>query len=109
MAAAKAGADVLGAPLYQHLGGAFRGDEFPTPLGNIIGGGEHAADATRSEFLAAAVGAPSVDEADFATPRSIRRSTTSGRPRPASGQGRRGSLGTVRFGRRSVRDRRRGC
>ncbi|WP_225333860.1 phosphopyruvate hydratase [Halomicrobium urmianum] len=67
MAAAKAGADVLGAPLYQHLGGTFRGNEFPTPLGNIIGGGEHAADATHiQEFLAAPVGAPSVEEAVFA-------------------------------------------
>ncbi|MEF8800263.1 MAG: phosphopyruvate hydratase [Halolamina sp.] len=67
MAAAKAGADVLGAPLYQHLGGAFRGDAFPVPLGNVVGGGEHAADATHvQEFLAAPVGAPSVQEAVFA-------------------------------------------
>ena len=66
MAAAKAGADVLGAPLYQHLGGTFRG-ETPTPLGNVIGGGEHAADATHiQEFLAAPIGAPSVSEAVFA-------------------------------------------
>ncbi|MDS0283126.1 phosphopyruvate hydratase [Haloarcula onubensis] len=67
MAAAKAGADVLGAPLFQHLGGTFRGNEFPTPLGNIVGGGEHAADATNiQEFLSAPVGAPSVEEAVFA-------------------------------------------
>jgi len=67
MAAAAAGADVLGAPLYQHLGGTFRGNEFPTPLGNIVGGGEHAADATNiQEFLSAPVGAPSVEEAVFA-------------------------------------------
>jgi enolase len=67
MAAAKAGANVLGAPLYQHLGGTFRGDSFPIPLGNIVGGGEHAADATDiQEFLAAPVGAPSVSEAIFA-------------------------------------------
>jgi enolase len=67
MAAAKAAADVLGAPLYQHLGGAFRGDAFPTPLGNVVGGGEHAADATHiQEFLAAPVGAPSVADAVFA-------------------------------------------
>jgi len=67
MAAAAAGADVLGAPLYQHLGGTFRGNEFPTPLGNIIGGGEHAADATNiQEFLSAPIGAPSVEEAVFA-------------------------------------------
>jgi enolase len=67
MAAAKAGADVLGAPLFQHLGGAFRGENFPTPLGNVVGGGEHAADATDiQEFLAAPVGAPSVEDAVFA-------------------------------------------
>ncbi|KZN24012.1 enolase [Haladaptatus sp. R4] len=67
MAAAKAAADVLGAPLYQHLGGAFRGDNYPIPLGNVIGGGEHAADATAiQEFLSAPVGAPSVQDAVFA-------------------------------------------
>jgi enolase len=67
MAAAKAAADVLGAPLYQHLGGAFRGENFPVPLGNVIGGGEHAKEATHiQEFLAAPVGAPSVQEAVFA-------------------------------------------
>ncbi|QSW99369.1 phosphopyruvate hydratase [Haloterrigena alkaliphila] len=67
MAAAKAGADVLGAPLFQHLGGTFRGDNFPIPLGNVVGGGEHAADATDiQEFLAAPVGAPSVEDAVFA-------------------------------------------
>ncbi|WP_439026346.1 phosphopyruvate hydratase [Haloarchaeobius sp. DT45] len=67
MAAAKAGADMLGAPLYQHLGGAFRGENFPTPLGNVVGGGEHAADATHiQEFLSAPVGAPSVSDAVFA-------------------------------------------
>jgi enolase len=67
MAAAKAGADVLGAPLFQHLGGTFRGEELPTPLGNVVGGGEHARDATHiQEFLAAPVGAPSVADAVFA-------------------------------------------
>ncbi|AZH25770.1 phosphopyruvate hydratase [Haloplanus aerogenes] len=67
MAAAKAGADVLGAPLYQHLGGTFRGDNFPIPLGNVLGGGEHAKEATHiQEFLAVPVGAPSISEAVFA-------------------------------------------
>jgi len=67
MAAAKAGADVLGAPLYQHLGGTFRGDNFPIPLGNVLGGGEHAKEATHiQEFLAVPVGTPSVSEAVFA-------------------------------------------
>lgn len=67
MAAAKAGADDLFVPTYQHLGGAFSGDGFPIPLGNVIGGGEHAADATDiQEFLAAPIGAPSVSDAVFA-------------------------------------------
>ncbi|WP_299330576.1 phosphopyruvate hydratase [Haloplanus sp.] len=67
MAAAKAGADVLGAPLFQHLGGTFRGDDFPVPLGNVLGGGEHAKAATHiQEFLAVPYGAPSVSEAVFA-------------------------------------------
>jgi enolase len=67
MAAAKAGADTVGLPLYQHLGGAFRGDNFPIPLGNVVGGGEHAKEATHiQEYLAAPVGAPSVAEAVFA-------------------------------------------
>jgi phosphopyruvate hydratase len=66
MGAAKAGADAVGAPTFVHLGGAFRGDQFPVPLGNVIGGGEHAADATHiQEFLAAPIGAPSVSEAVF--------------------------------------------
>jgi enolase len=67
MAAAKAGADVLGAPLFQHLGGTFRGETFPVPLGNVVGGGEHAKGGTHiQEFLAAPVGAPSVADAVFA-------------------------------------------
>jgi enolase len=67
MAAAKAGADVSGVPVYKHLGGAFRGDTFPTPLGNVVGGGAHAAEATNiQEFLSVPVGAPSVTEAVFA-------------------------------------------
>ncbi len=70
MAVAKAAADTLGIPLYQHLGGAFRGpssDSFPVPLGNVVGGGEHARDATDiQEFLAVPVGAPNVVEAVLA-------------------------------------------
>ena len=67
MAAAKAAADLLRIPLYQHLGGAFRGDAFPTPLGNVIGGGAHAVDSTDiQEFHAVPVGAPSVADAAFA-------------------------------------------
>ncbi|MFB6174198.1 MAG: phosphopyruvate hydratase [Halobacteriales archaeon] len=67
MAAAKAAADLVGLPLFQHLGGAFRGGNFPVPLGNVIGGGEHAAEATDiQEFLVAPIGAPSVTDAVFA-------------------------------------------
>ncbi|MFB6228445.1 MAG: phosphopyruvate hydratase [Halobacteriales archaeon] len=67
MAAAKAAADLISVPTYQHLGGAFRGGNFPIPLGNVIGGGEHAREATDiQEFLAAPVGAPSVEDAVFA-------------------------------------------
>jgi len=67
MAAAKAGADATGVALYKHLGGAFRGSNFPIPFGNVIGGGEHAKDATDiQEFLAAPVGAPTVADAVFA-------------------------------------------
>lgn len=67
MASAKAACDLLGIPLYQHLGGAFRGANYPIPLGNVIGGGEHASDATDiQEFLAVPIGAPSVTDAVFA-------------------------------------------
>jgi enolase len=67
MAAAKAAADVLGVHTYQHLGGAFRGRNFPVPLGNVLGGGAHADDATAiQEFLVAPTGAPSVRDAVFA-------------------------------------------
>lgn len=67
MAAAKAAADVLGTPLYQHLGGTFRGAATPVPLGNVVGGGEHAADGPDiQEVLVAPVGAPNVTDAVMA-------------------------------------------
>ncbi|MFP4217827.1 MAG: phosphopyruvate hydratase [Salinarchaeum sp.] len=67
MAAAKAAADVLGVPLYQHLGGAFQGSTSPVPLGNVVGGGEHAADGPDiQEVLVAPVGAPNVTDAVMA-------------------------------------------
>jgi len=70
MAAAKAGADSIGIPLYHHLGGTFRGNTTPTPLGNVIGGGAHAAEATNiQEFLSVPVGAPSVEDAVLANAR----------------------------------------
>jgi len=66
MAAAHAAADVLGAPLFQHLGGTFRG-ETPVPLGNVLGGGAHAAGGPDiQEVLAVPVGAPSTEDAAFA-------------------------------------------
>ncbi len=68
MAAAKAAADLLRLPLYHHLGGTFSGDDFPVPIANVIGGGEHAVDATHiQEFHAIPLGAPNVRDAVFAT------------------------------------------
>ena len=65
MATAKAAADAVGVPLYRHLGGAFA-SEVPTPLGNVVGGGEHADDATDiQEFLVAPTGAETFEEAAF--------------------------------------------
>ena len=65
MATAKAAADSLGVPLYRHLGGAFA-SETPVPLGNVVGGGEHADDATDiQEFLVAPTGAETFEEAAF--------------------------------------------
>jgi len=72
MAGARAGADETGVPLFQHLGGTFRGARasFPVPLGNVLGGGAHADDATAiQEFLAVPVGAPSAVDAAFANAR----------------------------------------
>jgi enolase len=67
MAAAWAAADLLGIPLFQHLGGAFRGANFPIPLANVIGGGSHAKGATDiQEFHAVPIGAPNVTDAVFA-------------------------------------------
>lgn len=65
MATAKAAADALGVPLHRHLGGAFASST-PVPLGNVIGGGEHADDATDiQEFLVAPTGAETFEEAAF--------------------------------------------
>lgn len=65
MATVKAAADALGVPLYHHLGGAFA-SETPIPLGNVVGGGEHADDATDiQEFLVAPTGAETFEEAAF--------------------------------------------
>jgi len=65
MATAKSAADALGVPLYRHLGGAFASST-PVPLGNVLGGGEHADDATDiQEFLVAPTGAETFEEAAF--------------------------------------------
>ena len=65
MATAKAAADALGVPLHSHLGGAFASST-PVPLGNVVGGGEHADDATDiQEFLVAPTGAETFEEAAF--------------------------------------------
>ncbi len=67
MATAKAAAELLGIPLYQHLGGTFQGTEMPVPLGNVLGGGEHAAAGPDiQEILVAPVGAPNIADAVMA-------------------------------------------
>ncbi|MGD0534630.1 MAG: phosphopyruvate hydratase [Methanoregula sp.] len=66
LANAKAAASALGLPLFRYLGGAFA-SEMPFPLGNVIGGGAHAANATEiQEFLIVPGGAADVEEAVFA-------------------------------------------
>jgi enolase len=66
LANAKAAASSLGLPLFRYLGGAFV-NEMPLPLGNVIGGGAHAANATEiQEFLVIPGGAADAEEAVFA-------------------------------------------
>jgi enolase len=66
LANAKAAASSLGLELYSYLGGAFVMDT-PFPLGNVIGGGAHAANATEiQEFLIVPTGAAGAEEAVFA-------------------------------------------
>jgi len=66
LANAKAAASSLGLPLFRYLGGAFA-KEMPLPLGNVIGGGAHAANATEiQEFLVVPGGATDTEEAVFA-------------------------------------------
>lgn len=63
LANARAAASSCGIPLYQHLGGNFS-TELPFPLGNIIGGGAHANNATDiQEFLVLPVGAKTIEDA----------------------------------------------
>lgn len=65
LANAKAAASTLNVELYQYLGGAFI-SQTPLPLGNVIGGGAHAVDATDiQEFLIIPTGASTAAEAVF--------------------------------------------
>ena len=66
MACAKAAAATQGEELFRYLGGAFVGAT-PLPLGNVIGGGAHAPNATEiQEFLVVPTGAADAEEAIFA-------------------------------------------
>ncbi|MDX8044676.1 phosphopyruvate hydratase [Gracilibacillus sp. S3-1-1] len=63
MAAAHAAADYLGVPLYIYLGG-FNATTLPTPMMNILNGGEHADNNVDiQEFMIMPVGAPTFREA----------------------------------------------
>ncbi|KGP91559.1 enolase [Pontibacillus chungwhensis BH030062] len=63
MAVARAAADYLGIPLYQYLGG-FNAKKLPTPMMNILNGGEHADNNVDiQEFMVMPVGAPTFKEA----------------------------------------------
>lgn len=63
MACAHAAADYLGVPLYTYLGG-FNARTLPTPMMNILNGGEHADNNVDiQEFMVMPVGAPSFKEA----------------------------------------------
>jgi enolase len=66
LANAKAAASSRGLPLFRYLGGIFV-TGIPLPLGNVIGGGAHAAGATEiQEFLVVPTGASDAAEAVFA-------------------------------------------
>ncbi|WP_017470679.1 phosphopyruvate hydratase [Amphibacillus jilinensis] len=63
MAVAHAAADHLGAPLYTYLGG-FNATTLPTPMMNILNGGEHADNNVDiQEFMVMPAGAPTFKEA----------------------------------------------
>ncbi|WP_163526812.1 phosphopyruvate hydratase [Halobacillus ihumii] len=63
MAVAHAAADVVGQPLYKYLGG-FTASTLPTPMMNILNGGEHADNNVDiQEFMIMPVGAPTFKEA----------------------------------------------
>lgn len=63
LAAAKAAADALGAPLYRYVGGV-SADVLPVPMMNILNGGAHADNSIDfQEFMVMPVGAPTFSEA----------------------------------------------
>ncbi len=63
MAVAKAGANLLGLPLYQYLGGT-NAHSLPLPMMNILNGGEHADNSVDfQEFMIMPVGAADFSEA----------------------------------------------
>ncbi|MDC3412293.1 phosphopyruvate hydratase [Aquibacillus sp. 3ASR75-11] len=63
MAVAHAASDYLGVPLYTYLGG-FNAKTLPTPMMNIVNGGEHADNNVDiQEFMIMPVGAPTFREA----------------------------------------------
>ena len=63
MAVARAAADVVGLPLWRYLGG-LNARVLPTPLMNIINGGQHADNGLEiQEFMIVPAGLPSFDEA----------------------------------------------
>jgi enolase len=66
LANAKAASSSMGVPLFRYLGGAFV-NEMPLPLGNVIGGGAHAANSTEiQEFLVVPGDATDTEEAVLA-------------------------------------------
>ena len=66
LANAKAASSSMGVALFRYLGGAFV-NEMPLPLGNVIGGGAHAANATEiQEFLVVPADATDAEEAVLA-------------------------------------------
>jgi enolase len=63
MAVARAAADVVGLPLWRYLGGV-NARVLPTPLMNILNGGQHADNGLEiQEFMVVPVGAPTFPEA----------------------------------------------
>ncbi|HLR54989.1 MAG TPA: phosphopyruvate hydratase [Pseudogracilibacillus sp.] len=63
MAVAHAASSYLGIPLYNYLGG-FNANQLPTPMMNILNGGEHADNNVDiQEFMIMPVSAPSIKEA----------------------------------------------